>query len=439
MASLGDLFTDIADAIRTKTGEEGTMKPADFATKIESISVGGGSSELVGYVTFMNGETELYKMPVLIGDDCKDPISHGDISTPTKESTVSTVYSYAGWSAIDGGSVDNTVLNNITEDKTVYAAYEESTRYYTVTFYDEDGTTVLNTMEFGYGQIPSYTPSKSGYTFGEWTTELVPVTGDTSYIASWKAEVYFASSDWAAISAVCEAGEAEQYFSLGDTRTISLTKDDTNYACTLKIVGFNHDDLSDGTGKAGITVAFFCFPRALNAYNLGYMTSDRTYKSSYKNDEYSTYVDSLLDYFPTGLKSVIKTVSKDISLRTSASSFKGSCTLFPMSFTECGYKQLTTYYTRFANSSVSAEYLGRMTGTCYKYFEDSNYYGNRSNTNTCVSQTENPTNYYISPITRDIYYRSIDNKIVYIGFDGSDFFSSSQIGSTNIPALAFCV
>ena len=40
---LGTLFGDIAEAIRSKTGEAGTMKPAEFPDKIAGISVGGGS------------------------------------------------------------------------------------------------------------------------------------------------------------------------------------------------------------------------------------------------------------------------------------------------------------------------------------------------------------------------------------------------------------
>jgi len=41
---LGQLFGDIADAIRGKTGEAGTMKPAEFPDKIAAIETGGGSS-----------------------------------------------------------------------------------------------------------------------------------------------------------------------------------------------------------------------------------------------------------------------------------------------------------------------------------------------------------------------------------------------------------
>lgn len=40
---LGELFGDIASAIREKTGDTATMKPAEFPAKISGIEVGGGS------------------------------------------------------------------------------------------------------------------------------------------------------------------------------------------------------------------------------------------------------------------------------------------------------------------------------------------------------------------------------------------------------------
>lgn len=39
---LGELFQNIADAIRSKTGSEGTMKPADFAGNILNLATSGG-------------------------------------------------------------------------------------------------------------------------------------------------------------------------------------------------------------------------------------------------------------------------------------------------------------------------------------------------------------------------------------------------------------
>ena len=44
--ALGTLFGDIANAIRTKTGDTATMKPIDFPTKIMEIEGGGGGGSL---------------------------------------------------------------------------------------------------------------------------------------------------------------------------------------------------------------------------------------------------------------------------------------------------------------------------------------------------------------------------------------------------------
>lgn len=185
---LGSLFQDIADAIRSKTGGTDKMAPNDFPDEILSITVGGGgggSAEGCVTVTFMNSDTVLFTRPVYVGDDCPDPVEQGRIETPAKESTVDTVYTHNGWTAADGAIASSAVLKNITEDKTVYAAYSKSVRKYTVTYYDEDGTTVLYTEQVAYGNTPSYAPTKDGAAFAGWTPTLSPVTGDVSYTASW--------------------------------------------------------------------------------------------------------------------------------------------------------------------------------------------------------------------------------------------------------------
>ena len=432
MSSLGDLFTDIADAIRTKTGEEGTMKPSEFPEKISGIS---GNSDVVGYVTFMNGEVQLYQMPFIKNFDCPDPHAEGLIDTPTKESTVSTVYSFVGWSTVDGDTDYNASLSGLTEDLTVYAAYEESTRYYTVTFYDEDGTTVLNTMQFGYGQMPSYTPSKSGYTFGGWTTELVPVTGNTSYIVKWRTNVYFSSSSWSDIAAVSEAGEAEQYFKIGDSRTETLTYNGTSYNVIIKIIGFNHDDLVDGTGKAGMTIAFFMFSGDLAPNKLGIWTASET-SSSYGSSSLRTYVNSLIQYCSTDLQNVLKSVYKPVSYRATTSHSNLSCKFFPMSVYECGWNATSNFSSMI---NISDE-TSRLTGSIYQYFEENSYFGDQNNTNTRVSLCSNTSYYNLGLVSRDVFYNSINNNLKYVGLSNGGVYSMEGSTSTSYyPALAFCV
>ena len=66
----------------------------------------------------------------------------------------------------------------------------------------------------------------------------------------------FATSSWAEIAAISEAGMAAEVFSVGDKKIIQLAADNywNSEQITLVILGFNHDDLSDGSGKAGMTI-----------------------------------------------------------------------------------------------------------------------------------------------------------------------------------------
>ena len=63
---LGELFSEIANAIREKTGDTATMKPAEFPAKISSITVGGSSEVAVvaekEYLFAKNGAA-YYSMP----------------------------------------------------------------------------------------------------------------------------------------------------------------------------------------------------------------------------------------------------------------------------------------------------------------------------------------------------------------------------------------
>lgn len=184
--ALTDKLTAIADAIRAKTGKTDSMTLAQMPTEIMGITTGGGTSPDVRYVTFMNGDTVLYKKPVAVGDDCVDVLTKGLIETPTKESTAQYNYTYYGWGASDGGAADANILKNITEDKTVYAIYTATVRYYTITYLDDDGVTVLKTETLPYGATPeAYTPGKDGHAFTGWDKEIAPVTGDATYTATW--------------------------------------------------------------------------------------------------------------------------------------------------------------------------------------------------------------------------------------------------------------
>ena len=179
----------ICDAIRAKKETTDLIPVTNIAAEIEGITGGSVDTDLVKYVHFMSedGTTELFAMPVLNGDDCKDPIEHGDIETPTKESTEAYNYSYSGWAMVSGDPAVASPLANITKDKTVYAAFEESARYYTANFYD--GDTLMQTSQVAYGtEATPPNTVKEGYAFVAWTPSDLTITGDTDFVGTWEVD-----------------------------------------------------------------------------------------------------------------------------------------------------------------------------------------------------------------------------------------------------------
>ena len=269
-----------------------------YTIAIHKKSSGGGSIEGVVYVTFKNWDgTDLVTKPVFIGNSCMDVVANGTIETPTRESTNTQTFEYSGWSLTAGGAADASALLNVDTDRTVYAAYTASTRYYTVRFFD--GDTLLHTDDkVVYGSMPNYEPEKEGFGFGGWQPALVPVVADADYYAQWEEKLTFANASWSQIAEISEAGQAEQYFSLGDTKTIPLNGD----TITVCIVGFNHDNLADGSGKAGISIMCSTLPNYTTKLN-GHYGDQYGYRRK-------VLANTILPALPSGLQAVIKPVLK---------------------------------------------------------------------------------------------------------------------------------
>ena len=329
--ALKTLFTDIASAIREKTGEEGTMKPIDFPTKISEITGGGGSSDLVKYVTFMSedGTTELFKMPVLSGDDCKDPISHGDISKPTKASTNTQNFAYSGWSLVSGGSADSNILKNITEDKIVYTSFTASVRYYTVNFYD--GSTLVDTMQVTYGGTANTDYIKNGYILVEWNPSNENITQDTNCYGVWEEGLRFSNASWEKIAELSANGTASQVFSVGDERIIDIN----GTPVTFMIAGFNHD-YNNGS-PVGITIITKNVPQLQAPLP----------RALWKNKT-TLLDDAFMSYLPSDLQRCIKPVLKMCEAGDSSgiSATEVEFKIFPLSYTEMNMTitMSTNYY-----------------------------------------------------------------------------------------------
>jgi hypothetical protein len=117
-------------------------------------------------------------------DEGSDAVYYG--ATPTRDRDVHYIYSFAGWTTSDDiyADADSNALKNITSEKVFYAAYARTTIYYTVRFYN--GTTLLETGQYTYGETPSYsgsTPTQGNAPFIGWIPEIAPVTKNIDYKA----------------------------------------------------------------------------------------------------------------------------------------------------------------------------------------------------------------------------------------------------------------
>lgn len=324
----GDQPVSVPDGYVVKSAiikKPATLIPENIAKDVEIAGVvgthaGGGGGSVEGYatVTFMNGGEVLFSRMVLKGDDCPDPWVQKRIETPTKESTAQYDYTFNGWATADGGSADSNALKGITEDKTLYAAYTESVRMYTVNFYD--GDTLLTTEQVPYGGSSSYVHKKDDYIFIGWTPSPTNVSGDMDCYGTWEESVAFADISWEKISQYSKDGTASSRFALGDTKVVTLTHSDgTTEDISVQIVGFNHDKAEDGS-TVGISFACYSMPKELSVFTGPSGANRSGYVSFWVVDgtkHYSTVgnlcVGEIYNSLPPSLKSAIVPVKKNVN------------------------------------------------------------------------------------------------------------------------------
>ena len=110
-------------------------------------------------------------------------------ANPTKTSDAQYDYTFKSW---------DKPYAEVTGNQTYTAQFTETTRKYTIIWYDEDGTTVLGTATLPYGasadQVKAKAPADptkaaSGrytYKFDKWTPDYAPVEGNQVYKATYK-------------------------------------------------------------------------------------------------------------------------------------------------------------------------------------------------------------------------------------------------------------
>ena len=170
----------------TENGETVT----DFTIKADTTFYAVYTSATRQYkVTFMNGSEKLSE-----SDVDYNGVAVAPTQTPAKESTIDTVYTFAGWALTDGGEKVDEL--KITGDTTFYAVYTPATRQYKVTFMN--GSEKLSESDVDYNGVavaPAQTPAKEStvdtvFTFAGWSltdggekVDELKITGDTTFYA----------------------------------------------------------------------------------------------------------------------------------------------------------------------------------------------------------------------------------------------------------------
>lgn len=142
------------------------------------------NTEMWHKISFLNDDwsyistiyVEHLDMPVYNWDD------------PYKKPTVSTVFTFTWWDNPIGYAV---------QDCSYTAVYSSSTRYYTITFEDENWNILQQTQETYWSTpTPPQAPTKDWYMF-KWRWDWVkPVTCDATYTAQYMASVYYNTNLW---------------------------------------------------------------------------------------------------------------------------------------------------------------------------------------------------------------------------------------------------
>lgn len=223
--------------------------------------------------------------------------------------------------------------------------------------YTGDGTLSVTSNSIAEGSISGTTLTVTGLSTGE-TSLTVSASAGTNYQAASASVsvaaqfspvgVDFATDSWETIIAVAEAGTASQYYSVGDTKDITLSGIGT---MTLEIADFDHDYLSGSTSaqKAGISMItrdLLPVTRQMNSSNTNVGGFPASALYDYLNG-------TILNGLPSDLRAGLKTIYKwyGTGNNTTNGQWHGCKVWMPLEYELFG---TTTYSTAAEHSTGNA-------------------------------------------------------------------------------------
>ena len=333
-------LTLVADAIRTKGGTTELLTyPDEFVIAIQAIQTG---PELQIIVTVTSGATVTATKGSL------------SVSGTSVNGTCTLTVPEAGtWSvsATLGGQTSNTKTVSITDTYMVSLTFFSADITVTVdsgasVSLQKDGTTIqtktsTGTVVFTVTETGTYTivATKNGKT----TSGSVNVVSSTT---SYSLTLSFISSilndnEWSMIRSVSDAGQGENYWSIGDRKEVTLNGTVghlslSNYTTYAFIIGFNHNQALEGTNHihfqlaktalSGGTDVCFCDsaygpdsgwsrPGAgyfvMNASNENFGGwKDSQMRKNICGTSLTSYSGTILAVIPAELRAVLKSVTK---------------------------------------------------------------------------------------------------------------------------------
>ena len=227
-------------------------------------------------VTFVNDDDSVISTATYhYGDTVVVP------ADPTKDATVSTVYTFAGWTP----DVAATVAGNATYK----ATYNESTRMYTVTVITKsttDASPVTDTMSVAYGETPVLTDpatfviGTTKYTFTGWNPEVAAVDGDVTYTAQYAESqvtnpTYTINFKYYDTAEQADGGNLVDHtvtVEQGDTPTAPVPANFTTATATYEFTGW---DKEIGAAEADATyTAQYRVTPIVNTYEINFRYAD---------------------------------------------------------------------------------------------------------------------------------------------------------------------